>query len=106
MERRSHAAVHSSGRHPGSFLCYVHSVTKRHRCGAGVLYIQSNTLLFTGDGFIVGGISPKCFILFLENTTAWILPFTSGGFLYIALVNVVPDLLEESSLRYAHAFIM
>lgn len=34
-----------------------------------------------------------------ENTTSWILPFTSGGFLYIALVNVVPDLLQESSLR-------
>lgn len=27
--------------------------------------------------------------------TAWILPFTSGGFLYIALVTVVPDLLQE-----------
>lgn len=26
---------------------------------------------------------------------ACILPFTSGGFLYIALVNVLPDLLEE-----------
>lgn len=36
-----------------------------------------------------------------EHATAWILPFTSGGFLYIALVNVVPDLLEESSLRYS-----
>ena len=27
--------------------------------------------------------------------TAWILAFTSGGFLYIALVTVVPDLLQE-----------
>lgn len=35
----------------------------------------------------------------VENATAWILPFTSGGFLYIALVNVVPDLLEEKSPR-------
>lgn len=35
-----------------------------------------------------------------ENATAWILPFTAGGFLYIALVNVVPELLQESSLRY------
>lgn len=31
------------------------------------------------------------------ETVAWILPFTSGGFLYIALVNVVPDLLEEKN---------
>ncbi|XP_017709218.1 PREDICTED: zinc transporter ZIP13 isoform X3 [Rhinopithecus bieti] len=30
-----------------------------------------------------------------EETAAWVLPFTSGGFLYIALVNVLPDLLEE-----------
>lgn len=30
-----------------------------------------------------------------EETVVWILPFTSGGFLYIALVNVLPDLLEE-----------
>ncbi|XP_061194541.1 zinc transporter ZIP13-like [Saccostrea echinata] len=29
------------------------------------------------------------------ESTAWILPFTSGGFIYIALVTVVPDLLDE-----------
>ncbi|XP_051757733.1 zinc transporter ZIP13 isoform X1 [Ctenopharyngodon idella] len=34
-----------------------------------------------------------------ENATAWILPFTSGGFIYIALVNVVPDLLQETNPR-------
>ncbi|KAK2148120.1 hypothetical protein LSH36_514g01000 [Paralvinella palmiformis] len=31
------------------------------------------------------------------NRTAWILPFTSGGFIYIALVTVVPDLLKETN---------
>lgn len=45
-------------------------------------------------------ISHTSFLPILESATAWILPFTSGGFLYIALVNVVPDLLEESSIRY------
>ncbi|XP_049573884.1 zinc transporter ZIP13 isoform X1 [Syngnathus scovelli] len=51
------------------------------------------------------GVLGACFALCsqspkgTENATFWILPFTSGGFLYIALVNVVPDLLEESSLR-------
>lgn len=34
-----------------------------------------------------------------DNGVTWILPFTSGGFLYIALVNVVPDLQQENSLR-------
>ncbi|XP_044292627.1 zinc transporter ZIP13 isoform X2 [Varanus komodoensis] len=49
----------------------------------------------------LGGILGVCFAICAqspkgtEETIAWILPFTSGGFLYIALVNVVPDLLEE-----------
>ncbi|XP_056611912.1 zinc transporter ZIP13 [Triplophysa dalaica] len=53
----------------------------------------------------LGGVLGACFALCsqswqgAENATAWILPFTSGGFLYIALVNVVPDLLEETSPR-------
>ncbi|XP_029937147.1 zinc transporter ZIP13 isoform X1 [Myripristis murdjan] len=53
------------------------------------------------------GVLGACFALCTqspkgtENATAWILPFTSGGFLYIALVNVVPDLLEESSFRHS-----
>ncbi|XP_051558763.1 zinc transporter ZIP13-like isoform X2 [Myxocyprinus asiaticus] len=53
----------------------------------------------------LGGVLGACFALCsqsqhgAENATTWILPFTSGGFLYIALVNVVPDLLEETNLR-------
>ncbi|GIX73113.1 zinc transporter ZIP13 [Caerostris darwini] len=35
----------------------------------------------------------------LGNCTSWILPFTSGGFLNIALVNVLPDLLKEKDPR-------
>ncbi|XP_067352411.1 zinc transporter ZIP13 isoform X3 [Channa argus] len=50
-----------------------------------------------GASFALCTQSPKG----TENATTWILPFTSGGFLYIALVNVVPDLLEESSLRHS-----
>ncbi|XP_028650102.1 zinc transporter ZIP13 [Erpetoichthys calabaricus] len=52
-----------------------------------------------------GGLLGACFALCAqspkgaENSTAWILPFTSGGFLYIALVNVVPELLEEANPR-------
>lgn len=30
------------------------------------------------------------------DTTAAILPFTAGGFIYIALVTVVPELLRET----------
>lgn len=35
----------------------------------------------------------------LGDKTAWILPFTAGGFLNIALVNVLPDILQESDPR-------
>jgi len=30
--------------------------------------------------------------------TLWVLPFTSGAFLYVALVKTVPDLLKENDL--------
>ncbi|XP_017495851.1 zinc transporter ZIP13 isoform X3 [Manis javanica] len=49
----------------------------------------------------LGGLLGACFAICtqspkgVEETVTWILPFTSGGFLYIALVNVLPDLLEE-----------
>ncbi|XP_030622192.1 zinc transporter ZIP13 [Chanos chanos] len=55
----------------------------------------------------LGGVLGACFALCSHsqhgtvNSTAWILPFTSGGFLYIALVNVVPDLLEETNPRHS-----
>lgn len=39
-------------------------------------------------------------LFFLGSCTFWILPFTSGGFLNIALVNVLPDLLKEKDPWY------
>ena len=33
-----------------------------------------------------------------DAATAWILPFTAGGFIYIATVSVIPELLEDSDL--------
>lgn len=33
------------------------------------------------------------------DSTAWVLPFTSGGFIYIAMVTIVPELLQESRPR-------
>ena len=34
----------------------------------------------------------------LDTYTAWIIPFTSGGFLHIALVGVLPDLMKADSV--------
>jgi len=43
----------------------------------------------------VNSVNCAC-LLSIGDRTAWILPFTSGGFIYIALVTVVPDLLQDS----------
>jgi solute carrier family 39 (zinc transporter), member 7 len=32
-----------------------------------------------------------------ENSSPWILPFTAGGFIYIATVSVIPELLESTT---------
>ncbi|VVC95158.1 unnamed protein product [Leptidea sinapis] len=45
----------------------------------------------------------------IEARTSWITPFTAGGFLHIALVTVLPDLLRETdraqSLRHLAALL-
>jgi zinc transporter 7 len=33
-----------------------------------------------------------------EIATAWILPFTAGGFIYIATVSVIPELLVDTKI--------
>lgn len=33
-----------------------------------------------------------------DAAIAWILPFTAGGFIYIATVSVIPELLEDTKL--------
>lgn len=35
----------------------------------------------------------------MEARTSWIMPFTAGGFLHIALVTVLPDLVKEEDTR-------
>ena len=37
----------------------------------------------------------------ISSSTSWLLPFTAGGFLYIALVSIVPGLLEDCSLFHS-----
>ncbi|XP_029944096.1 zinc transporter ZIP13 [Salarias fasciatus] len=67
------------------------------RWSAARMQLSTALVGVLGAFFALCAQSPKS----TENASTWILPFTSGGFLYIALVNVVPDLLEESSLRHS-----
>ena len=51
--------------------------------------------LVTASGGLVGvvvGLSAQ----YIGQCTSWMLPFTAGGFLYIALVSIVPELMEDS----------
>ncbi|XP_028403195.1 zinc transporter ZIP13-like [Dendronephthya gigantea] len=50
--------------------------------------------IVTATGGMVGAIFG---LVFTEagDSASWVLPFTSGGFIYIALVTIVPELLEE-----------
>ena len=51
----------------------------------------------------VGALAGTVFGLLIEGigsaATAWILPFTAGGFIYIATVSVIPEILKDSSLK-------
>lgn len=48
----------------------------------------------------LGAVAGTAISLLAQNSTGvlatqWILPFTAGGFIYIALVSVIPELLDE-----------
>lgn len=47
----------------------------------------------------LGALAGTALSLMANNSeglaTSWILPFTAGGFIYIALVSVIPELLDE-----------
>lgn len=51
--------------------------------------------VFTASGSVLGAIVA----LNGGNNAVWILPFTSGGFIYIALSTIVPDLMKETSFK-------
>lgn len=53
------------------------------------------------DNFLIGAMAGCILGLLAENigeaAISWILPFTAGGFIYIATVAVIPELLEDSN---------
>lgn len=58
--------------------------------------------LITAVGALLG-----CFVSLLaegsdeavSGFSSWILPFTAGGFIYIATVSIIPELLQGSTLK-------
>ncbi|KAF1612206.1 UNVERIFIED_CONTAM: Zinc transporter zipt-7.2, partial [Eudyptes robustus] len=62
------------------------------------MLIQLLTALGALAGCIIACLSSDPFSLAEQAQSSWVLPFTAGGFIYIAAVSVIPELLEKSSL--------
>lgn len=63
------------------------------------MWAAAKAQLVTACGGMVGvvaGLTAE----HLSSSTSWLLPFTAGGFLYIAMVSILPDLLEDSCWRH------
>ncbi|KAE9550501.1 hypothetical protein FO519_006289 [Halicephalobus sp. NKZ332] len=64
-----------------------------HEIGDFAILIQSGALL----GCVISLWSVDAYALAEAAQSSWVLPFTAGGFIYIATVSVLPELLEKSS---------
>lgn len=56
----------------------------------------------------LGAVSGTMFSLYIQDTgeglvSSLILPFTAGGFIYIATVSVIPELLEGSNAKFSQS---
>ena len=101
------SASYLAGRHIGmitTVTILLHEVP--HEIGDFAILIQSGyskrRAMFVQLVTAVGAMTGTLCGLFAEGAgtaaTAWILPFTAGGFIYIATVAVIPELLEDSSV--------
>ncbi|RWS11104.1 protein catecholamines up-like isoform X1 [Dinothrombium tinctorium] len=78
-----------------------------HEIGDYAILIQSGCSrrrammlqLVTALGALSGTILSLLADGMTDATSSWILPFTAGGFIYIATVSVIPELLEGTSLK-------
>ena len=85
-----------------------------HEIGDFAILIQSgcskrNAIalqLLTAFGALTGTLISLIADGMTDTTAPWILPFTAGGFIYIATVSVIPELLEGSSLKQSVKEIM
>lgn len=75
-----------------------------HEIGDFAILVQSGfskkRAMFLQLGTAVGAMAGTACGLFMQGTgtsaTVWVLPFTAGGFIYIATVAVIPELLENT----------
>lgn len=74
----------------GDFAILVQSGCTKQKAMMLQLVTAVGALAGCVCGLFAGGLGTAA--------SAWILPFTAGGFIYIATVSVIPELLQESSI--------
>jgi len=71
----------------GDFAILVQSGCDKKKA----MWLQLSTATGAMAGCIIGLLAESA------SGTAWILPFTAGGFVYIATVSVIPELLKDTT---------
>ncbi|XP_004922109.1 zinc transporter ZIP13 homolog [Bombyx mandarina] len=84
--------VHEIPHEVGDFAILLKSGFSRWEAAKAQLATATAGLVGAMTAVVFSGASNS-----LEAKTSWIVPFTAGGFLHIALVTVLPDLLREHS---------
>lgn len=74
----------------GDFAILIQSGCSKRKAMMLQLSTAVGAMLGTVCSLVAEGIG--------DIATAWILPFTAGGFIYIATVSVIPELLEDSKI--------
>lgn len=96
--------VHEIPHEVGDFAILLKSGFTRWEAVKGQLVTAFGGLLGAFFALTFSGVNS-----IVETKTSWIVPFTAGGFLHIALVTVLPDLLKEDdfaeSLKQVFAII-
>lgn len=82
--------VHEVPHEIGDFAILLSSGFNRSRAAVAQLSTASGAVVGAAAGLLLQGVG---------NCVFWVLPFTAGGFLYIALVSVLPTLLNETNPR-------
>ena len=74
----------------GDFAILLRAGFNRWEAAKGQAITASGALL----GCLFGLMAERA-----GEASSWVLPFTSGGFIYIACVTILPDLVEETSFK-------
>lgn len=85
--------IHEVPHEVGDFAILLRAGFSRWDAAKAQLYTASSGLIGALAAIAFSGLDD------IENRTSWILPFTAGGFLHIALVTVLPELLQEKNPR-------